>query len=183
MNNIPQNEKRKLVLSSKIENIKSKLETNQSISALEQVKVLELIKQELEAEQEESEILKNNKKVITALNIIGILSVFSEDREIQWKTVKVAKQGVKNIKRNYDTLLERCEVAQDNLELSSLGIVISSYEKQKNYQKVVTEVMSSVASNLDSIEEIEQQEVLMKATQESINQYSKQMKKAGRRGK
>lgn len=183
MNVISQNEKRELILSRKIENIKSKLETNQSISALEQVEVLELIKQELEAEQEESEILKNNKKVITALNMIGILSVFSEDREIQWKAVKVAKQGVKNIKRNYDTLLENCEEAKDNLELNSLGIVISSYEEQKQYEKFATEVISSVSSNLDSIEEIEQQEGLMKLSQESITQYSKQMKKNGRRGK
>lgn len=177
MNDIPQNEEREFILFSKIENIKSKLETNQSIPALEQVEVLELIKQEIEAEKEENEILKNHKIVKIGLNLIGILSVFSEDRKYQQKAIKIAKRGVRNIKINYDTLLENCELAYENLESKSLGIVISSYEEQKKYQQIVTEVMSTMASNLDSIEELEQQEELMKVSQENIVQYSKQMKK------
>lgn len=165
--------------------IQEKLERNESLSAIESVKLLELIKYALEDYKEEISGLKKNLIILTITNnLLKVLSYFQEDKGLVYRKYATAAQtSVKNIFPNLERVEQAIEDTKDNLDSEKVENTILAYKELVKYSHLmdsanrIPEQLSS-----ESAEDIEQISKELDKTQTKINQLTSKPSRGGRYG-
>ena len=162
---------------------KEKLERNESLSAIESIKLLELIKANIEEYKEQISGIKEHKKIFLFLNsVIKVISVFyGEERQVHRNWADVERTIVKNIFPNIEKVEQTIEDTKDNLDNKKVENTIAVYKEIVKYSNLIFSTPSKSSNKLtkEDLEDIERISTELKETQEKINQLTYKPKRGG----
>lgn len=159
-----------------------KLERNESLSAAESIKLLELIKSTIEDYKEEISGLKKNKTGIMVANfLLKATSLFLGKEGLVYREYATAgKISLQNIFPNLERVEQTVEDTKDNLETENIVNAISAYKEVIKYSRLMDSAYSMPDQlSSDSAKNVEQLSRKLKETQEKINQLTYKPKIGG----
>ena len=165
--------------------IQEKLERTASRSAMESIKLLELVKLTIGEYKEKISGLKKNLLILTITNnILKVLGLLQGNKGAIDRNYATASQtSIQNIFPNLEKVEQAVEDTKDNLDTEKVVNTILAYKELVKYSHLMDSANSKPEQlSSESAEDIEQISQELEKTQVKINQLTSKSSRGGQYG-